>query len=206
MQTIIFDFGNVLGKTVADEITAIFVDDVKQRKIIRDVVFDPEDWDRLNRGSMTDEEMLANIDRRLPQELWEDAHTVYDNWTNAIIPVFGMTSFVRELKQKGYGVYLLSNATMTFAQKYREIPWMNSLLSRFDGLVFSAEVKMAKPDREIYEYLLTKYSLNAGECIFVDDCMPNIEAANALGIHGYCFDGDVSKLRNFVDVISAKIG
>ena len=202
MQTIIFDFGNVLGKTVADETTAIFVDDIKQRKIIRDVVFDPDDWDRLNRGIMTDEEMLAKIDCRLPLELWEDAHTVYDNWTNAVTPVSGMTSLVRGLKQEGYGLYLLSNATMTFAQKYREIPWMNSLLSRFDGLVFSAEVQMAKPDREIYEYLLTKYSLNAEECIFVDDCMPNIEAANALGIHGYCFDGDAIKLRKFLGIVS----
>lgn len=195
IRNVIFDFGNVLGWTLADYTTKTYVSDEEERKFIREVVFDPQDWDELNRGAMTDEEMLSKIRSRLPENLWEDACIVYNNWTNTATPVPGMIRLVRELKQKGYRMYLLSNATMTFAQKYKDIPWMVSVLEHFDGLVFSAEVGMAKPDREIYEYVLNTYGLKAEETIFVDDFKVNAEAAAKLGIEGYVFDQDAEKLR-----------
>ena len=198
IRNIIFDFGNVLGWTLAEYTTKTYVTDEEERKLIREVVFDPEDWDKLNRGSMTDDEMLAKIRSRLPETLWEDACIVYNNWTNTATPVPGMIRLVRELKQKGCRLYLLSNATMTFSRKYKDIPWMVSVLEQFDGLVFSAEVGMAKPDREIYEYVLNTFSLKAEECIFVDDFKENIEAAEALGIEGYLFHQDAKKLGQYL--------
>ena len=195
IKNIIFDFGNVLGWTLADYTTKTYVFDEEERKLIREVVFDPLDWDKLNRGAMTDEEMLQKICNQLPERLWEDACTVYNNWTNTATPVPGMAHLVRELKQKGYQMYLLSNATMTFAKKYRDIPWMVSVLEQFDGLVFSAEVEMAKPDPEIYEYVLKTYQLNACETIFVDDYKENVEAAKKVGIEGYVFDQNAEKFR-----------
>lgn len=39
-----------------------------------------------------------------------------------------------------------------------------------------------KPDREIYEILLEKYSLKAEECLFFDDRMDNVEGAKKAGI------------------------
>ncbi len=198
IRNIIFDFGNVLGWTLADRTTATYVEDAEERKIIREVVFDPMDWDQLNRGAMTDEEMLAKICSRLPGNLHKDACTVYDNWTNTSTPVLGMSRLVAELKQKGYRMYLLSNATMTFAEKYRDIPWMVSILEQFDGLVFSAAVGMAKPDREIYEYVLNTFNLKAEECLFVDDYKENIEGAQKVGIQGYHFDGNATKLREYI--------
>lgn len=198
IKNIIFDFGNVLGWTLADNTTKTFVEDAEDRKLIRQVVFDPSDWDQLNRGTMTDEEMVAKICSRLPKELHQDACTVYNNWTNTSTPVYGMASLVSELKEKGYRIYLLSNATKTFSERYLDIPWMVSILKQFDGLVFSAVVGLAKPDREIYEYVLNTYELTADECLFVDDYKENIEGAEVLGIHGYLFDGDAKKLRTYI--------
>lgn len=195
IKNIIFDFGNVLGWTLADYTTKTYVSDEVEQKLIREAVFAPMDWDKLNRGVMTDEELLQKACSRLPKHLWEDACTVYNNWTNTATPVAGMARLVRELKQKGYRMYLLSNATMTFAKKYRTIPWMVSILEQFDGLVFSAEVGMAKPDLEIYEYVLKTYQLKAEETIFVDDFKENAEAAKKIGIEGYVFDQDAEKLR-----------
>lgn len=195
IQTVIFDFGNVLGWTYADRTTATFVDDEEARKLIRPVVFDPLYWDRLNRGTMTDDELLQEICNRLPKQLHREACTVYENWINSITPVRGMARFISDLKENGYQLYLLSNATMSFANGYTAIPWMRSILNQFDGLVFSAAVGMAKPDREIYEYVLKKYNLSAESCLFVDDYQDNIDAAEKLGIKGHLFDGDVTRLR-----------
>lgn len=198
IRNIIFDFGNVLGWTLADVTTRTYVSDEEEQKLIRQVVFDPKDWDCLNRGTMTDEEMLDKICSRLPEQLREDACIVYNNWTNTATPVPGMIRLVRELKEKGYRMYLLSNATETFSEKYKDIPWMVSVLEQFDGLVFSAKVGMAKPDDAIYQYVLDTYNLNAEETLFVDDYKENAEAATRLGINGYVFDQDVEKLRKYI--------
>ena len=44
-----------------------------------------------------------------------------------------------------------------------------------------------KPDPEIYRRLLSRYSLEAQESVFLDDTAMNVEAAERLGIHGICF-------------------
>ena len=57
----------------------------------------------------------------------------------------------------------------------------------FRGIVISAEIKMLKPEREIFEYLLHRFGLSPAESIFVDDHPPNIEAARLLGLHTVWF-------------------
>ncbi len=198
IKNIIFDFGNVLGWTMADRTVSTYIEDEANRQLIRDVVFDTYDWDGLNRGILTDEAMFAKICSKLPEELHIDACSVYDNWTNTATPVHGMLRLVRKLKEKGYHLYLLSNATKTFAERCKLVPWISSVLEGFDGLVFSALVGMAKPDCEIFQYVLNEFSLQAEECLFVDDYQENIDSAKKLGILGYCFDGNAKELENFI--------
>ena len=57
-----------------------------------------------------------------------------------------------------------------------------------DGGIFSCRVHMLKPAPEIYQALLSKYQLNAEECVFFDDRPENAEGANAVGIHGIVFE------------------
>ena len=64
----------------------------------------------------------------------------------------------------------------------------NSVSARFGGLdvfdvtVFSAEVGLAKPDPAIYKRILQQLEVEASEAVFVDDYLPNVEAAAALGM------------------------
>ena len=67
-----------------------------------------------------------------------------------------------------------------------------------DGAVISALEKCVKPGAEIFQVLLDRYQLKAGECLFVDDVKANVEGAEKVGIRGYWFDGDAEKLRNAV--------
>ncbi|HKC17985.1 MAG TPA: HAD-IA family hydrolase, partial [Steroidobacteraceae bacterium] len=57
----------------------------------------------------------------------------------------------------------------------------------FHGIVISGEVRMAKPQAEIFEYLLNRYALKAVDTVFVDDYPVNINAAKALGFHTVLF-------------------
>ena len=54
----------------------------------------------------------------------------------------------------------------------------------FDGVYYSHLIRLRKPDRDIYEYVLADAELTASECVFFDDLEANIEAAKAVGIKG----------------------
>ena len=101
--------------------------------------------------------------------------------------------FVKELKSKGYGIYLLSNASSDFHERRKDIP----ALSLFDGVLISADYKLLKPEKEIYLELYKKFSLKPEECYFIDDMQKNIDGAKDTGMDGHCyFHGDVEILRN----------
>jgi 2-haloacid dehalogenase len=60
-------------------------------------------------------------------------------------------------------------------------------LKLFDGVIVSGRVKMVKPDREIFDYLLATYDLEAGDLLFVDDVEVNVTAARSYGIAAHHF-------------------
>jgi putative hydrolase of the HAD superfamily len=53
--------------------------------------------------------------------------------------------------------------------------------------VISGEVKMMKPEPEIFEYLLRRYDISASQSIFIDDHPPNIRGAQAIGLRTILF-------------------
>lgn len=85
----------------------------------------------------------------------------------------------QKLKEKGYGIYILSNYSQELFEKHtKDAPF----ISLADGVVVSYQIHITKPDEKIYRYLLDKYNLKAEECIFFDDREENTEAARKLGI------------------------
>ena len=195
IKNYVFDFGNVLTLFSPEELTAAYVQDPVARLQIREAVFDRLYWDALDAGTITDEEVKAGFCSRLPAELHTAACQVYDGLIDLRTPLDGMPQLVKEIKDKGGKLYLLSNISIYFAENYHRNPWIKELLGLFDGLVFSGPIGLTKPNREIFEYLLKKYQLNAEECIFIDDTLRNIQGAEALGFQTYLFDGDAEKLR-----------
>jgi putative hydrolase of the HAD superfamily len=68
--------------------------------------------------------------------------------------------------------------------------------------VFSCEVGLAKPDPAIYNLVLRLCSTQPEEAIFVDDFVENIEAANALGIHGILFKNAKQAMADVRDLLN----
>ena len=79
------------------------------------------------------------------------------------------------------------------------------LFDKFDGLVFSVQIGIVKPNIDIYEYLISKYNLKTDECLFIDDTEKNIKGAQLAGISGYLFDGDVDTLRKKIGMLHKKL-
>ena len=107
--------------------------------------------------------------RRLPERLHPAAEELCCRWWHGeIVPVPGMAELVRELRAKGYGVYLLSNASSELHKYFHRIPGSEC----FMGKIVSADVKLLKPMHEIYERLYSDFDLKPEECWFVDDSPP----------------------------------
>ena len=194
----IFDLGQVLIPFVAKDIVADFIDDPEEIREIAAVLFDRLYWDRLDLGTIEDDELIEAACARLPEAWRADAVFIYANWFQSRPVIAGMPRLLDDLKARGQKLYLLSNVSCGFAEHYRETPHLAELLGRFDGLAFSGPLHMIKPSPEIYRYLLDTYSLDPADCLFVDDNPKNIAGAEKLGIEGYQFDGDVEKLRAFL--------
>ncbi|MBP3537652.1 MAG: HAD family phosphatase [Muribaculaceae bacterium] len=93
---------------------------------------------------------------------------------------------LRELRCKGYGIYLLSNTN--------PIMWRGILASEFgkeglrredyfDGMVTSFDARSCKPDAEIFRYTVENLGIVPSETLFFDDSANNVEAAKALGFN-----------------------
>jgi len=75
-------------------------------------------------------------------------------------------------------LYYLSNMPVPYARALeRRLPFFQW----FDGGVFSGDVKLVKPNSEIYELLAWRHGFDPAQTLFIDDTAANVEAARALG-------------------------
>ena len=119
---------------------------------------------------------------------WADIFDVYtERWPETLGGSLDDTvAILRELKERGTPLYALSNwSAEMFPFAEAKFEW----LDLFDGVVVSGRVKMVKPDRDIYDYLLSTYDLRAQDVFFIDDNVPNIIAARSYGIRAHRFEG-----------------
>lgn len=86
--------------------------------------------------------------------------------------------FARREAGEALRLYYLSNMPVPYA---RAVERRHGFMRRFDGGVFSGDVKFIKPEREIYELLAVRHALDSAQTVFIDDSAANVEAARAFG-------------------------
>src|SRR5574344_133152 len=93
--------------------------------------------------------------------------------------------YIRELKQKGYKMFLLTNIT---EDSYNYINSVIDIDNIFDGGIYSYQEKLIKPDSAIYTLLIDRFKLDKTETICFDDKEKNVIAANDIGIKSVIFN------------------
>ncbi len=94
--------------------------------------------------------------------------------------------FLEDLASKNkYRLFLLSNTNALhipyFTKKIGEKKF-NRFKNSFEKFYLSHEIRLRKPNREIYEFVLSENGLKAEETYFIDDTKENTDAAEKLGI------------------------
>lgn len=191
IKNVIFDFGNVLiDWNPAYLFLPYFDGDEDKCRFFTDNICNREWFTRMDRGEDMDK-CVAELQAKYPQ--YADAVAMFrDRWfdmCNGDIP--GMLEIIQDLKNKGVGVYGLTNwPAETFAEARRRF----KTLANIDKFVVSSAVKLAKPDPAIYKLLISKYDLKPEECVFIDDRKDNVDTAIRLGMSGIVYPGSAEEL------------
>jgi putative hydrolase of the HAD superfamily len=108
-----------------------------------------------------------------------------------------MIAWQAALKQRGFLTAIVSNmGDAVLAHMKTKFDW----LAHFDVLVWSYQLRVAKPDAAIYRHVLEKLGTKPEETLFIDDRRENVAAAIQMGMKGIVFT-TVDQLR--ADLIAA---
>ncbi len=136
------------------------------------------EWNaRLDKG-LPFKQGVAELSAQFPQHA-QLIRAFHEQWADATGgPIAGTIEILRKLKRAGWPVYGLSNwSAETFPITRAQYDFFDLL----DGIVISGDVKLIKPDPAIFQTLLNKIGRRAEECVFIDDHLPNVKTAQALG-------------------------
>ena len=98
-------------------------------------------------------------------------------------PDLGMERVVKQLKEEGIKVGLLTNSVPEFWAVIERT--INTNL--FDYIVDSSQVGIRKPDERIYELTARKLGVSTSSCVMIDDLYHNIKGAEQAGMAGILF-------------------
>ena len=89
-----------------------------------------------------------------------------------------------QLQSSGFRTSILSNLPRPLGEVLRATP---GFLDVFDQVTFSYELGTIKPEAAIYHHALRELDVAAGEALFLDDRLENVEGARAAGLQAELF-------------------
>ena len=196
IKNIIFDFGAVLVDWNPHHLyDSYFGDTTKAEWFLTEIC--PYEWNAQCDAGRPIKDITAERVALFPE--WEKEIRMYfDHWVDMMgDPIPGMEELVRDYKQRGYGVWGLTNWSAETLPLVRDDYPVFKLL---DGYVVSGQEKVVKPDARLYRILLERFGLKAEECVFIDDNPANTAGAEAVGIKGIVFKG-AENLREELEAV-----
>ncbi len=190
IKNVVLDMGNVLLDFRPEYVMDQFCSSEEEKDVIRRELFEGPEWPLGDRGDIKDKDRFDLVKVRVPEKYHEALKNCALHWDICMDPLEGAKEFCEKVKEKGYKIFVLSNASDLF---YVYFPKFLPLVF-FDGVFVSSDYLMLKPDVEIYKTFLDKYGLKGEECLFIDDRQDNIEGAGKAGLNTFRFEGDYEKV------------
>jgi len=178
ITTIIFDYGGVLLEWNPRNLYRRFFPNQPEamEQFLTEVKF--VDWNLQQDKGRPFEDAIDSLSAEFPHH----AHLIrayYEYWEESISGVIpGSIEILKQLKVRQYPLYGLSNWS---AETFSRARYSYEFFNLFDDMVISGEVKMVKPEPEIFHLALQQFGKSAGECVYIDDSLANTEQARKLG-------------------------
>jgi putative hydrolase of the HAD superfamily len=188
ITTVISDFGGVLTTPLIQSFAAVQDQTgVPFEELAKGMAKVAEEDGRhplfeLETGRLSEADFLSKVTDALEPALGHrpELHRFREIYFDALHPNQPMIDLMREAKQRGYRMGLLTNNVREWEPLWRTMLPVDEI---FEVVVDSGFVGCRKPDREIYDLTLERMGgLDPRECLFIDDTDVNCDAARELGM------------------------
>ena len=185
VTTLLFDLGNVVLDWEPLKLYKARFDDPREAELFVSTIC-TMDWHLHHDLGVSFAENRTALIEAYPH--YEDHIVAWDTeWLDMFHGyVEGMTDMLDTLQNRNVPLYALSNIP---AEVWERTSNAFPHLNLFRDVVISGEEKIAKPDPEIYQIALNRMNTPPASVLFIDDRQNNVDAAEAMGLHGHVFDG-----------------
>ena len=187
LKAIIFDLGRVLidfDHWIAAKKLAVLTNKTPQE--LYNLFFDSSLVQSFEEGKISPENFFCEVKRMLNLKIG------FEEFVPLWSQIFFLTDenkavyYLAKQLRRHYTVTLLSNVnTLHFDYIKKNFPIFNA----FHHIFASCELGFIKPHPMIYQKVLDKLGIEAGEAFYVDDRAELVAEANKLGIRAFVFKG-----------------
>lgn len=187
VKNIIFDLGGVLLNIDPKKTIEAF-GRLGMKQLIGDkgLSYDHDIFYLMEQGKVTPEEFRNGVRQLIPAEVTDDQ--IDAAWTAMLLDFpANRVELVKNLRNK-YKIYLFSNTNAIHVAKYQanfKSQHGFDVSSLFEIDFYSNEIGYRKPSPESFQEIIRLSEINPEESIFIDDSLPNVEAAIGCGLKGY---------------------
>jgi putative hydrolase of the HAD superfamily len=180
INTIIFDIGNVLARFCWKEMFESFGLQGEAFERVADATVRNDAWNEFDKGLMSTEEIIDVFSEVAP-EYRNYIEKIFEDPTLMIAQFDYAKDWIKELKDRGYRVFILSN----WSEPTYHACLDNELdfLPLVDGAVFSFQEHVIKPNKKIFEIICERYDINPNAAVFLDDNEANVISSREFGLH-----------------------
>ncbi len=198
VKAIIFDYGGVISKdqdsNTVDEIAELL--DLETNIFKNSYRYFRPDYDS-NKISATQYwiKILVRNKKTISEDIINQLITLdVKSWAQINRDTL---DYIYKLNKCNVKIAIISNMTLeTLEYVNKHFKW----LKMFESLIFSCDLKVSKPQSEIYNKCLVALNLSPHKCLFVDDSLENIRGAKKIGLNTLLFNGT----KQFIDELNSK--
>ncbi|SIS65683.1 putative hydrolase of the HAD superfamily [Zobellia uliginosa] len=144
-------------------------------------------------GGISTDEFIGQLQAQYPKA---SASEIKNIWNSMLLDFpEERLEFIEQLAKEGeYRLFLLSNTNALHITHVEQKMGSDRYLrfkNAFEQFYLSHEIKLRKPNAEIYQFVLDENGLKAEETFFIDDTKENTDAAEKIGIN--CWNIQVGK-------------
>lgn len=188
IKNIIFDLGGVIINIDFNLTFQAFAKLLSlETETIRGLFLQHQVFSIYEKGGLSDAE-FRNMIRSISKQTLKDEE-IDIAWNSMLLDIPKQRVEMLDQLAKHQRLFLLSNTNALHIKSINAYVQENfqkaGIHAFFEKAYLSYEIKMAKPDLEIYNHVLQENQLDPSETLFVDDSADNIKGAEKAGIKGY---------------------
>ena len=202
IDNIIFDLGNViLNIDYQNTIDAFEKIGVPDASIFYSKSSQLNIFNQLETGHISKQNFILEIQKFVPKA---SASQIINAW-NAILQDLPneRIEILKDIKDK-FSIFLLSNTNTIHIEKIIDKlgkKKYEEFYNLFDKVYYSHEVKLRKPNADIFKLVIKENCLSIKNTLFIDDSIQHIESAKKIGLKTYHLDGNETLESIFPDII-----